>query len=116
ALPPLPESTNIRSTDDLRSLEPVYQRTFQMLNDAEMSVYPVDARGLVVYFPGPESSRIAGLSSFNQAIFQASRDTMTGFAEMTGGRAFYNRNDLDAAFKKAVDDSAAYYMLGYYLD
>jgi VWFA-related protein len=87
-----------------------------MLNGAQISVYPVDVRGLVVYFPGPEASRIEGMSSFNQAMFQASRDTMVGFAEITGGRAFYNRNDLDVAFKRAAEDSAAYYMLGYYLD
>jgi VWFA-related protein len=115
-LPPPPSSTNIQSSDDLKSLEPLYQRTFQMLADAQISVYPVDARGLVVFFPGPDVSRIQGLSSFNQALFEASRETMVGFAEMTGGRAFYNRNDLDFAFKRAVDDSASYYMLGYYLD
>jgi VWFA-related protein len=115
-LPPPPSSTSIQSSDDLKSLEPIYQRTFQMLADAQISVYPVDARGLVVFFPGPDVSRIQGLSSFNQALFEASRETMVGFAEMTGGRAFYNRNDLDLAFKRAVDDSASYYMLGYYLD
>ncbi len=115
-LPPPPSSTNIRSSEELKSLEPLYQRTFQMLADAQISVYPVDARGLVVFFPGPDVSRIQGLTSFNQALFEASRETMVGFAEMTGGRAFYNRNDLDVAFRRAVDDSASYYMLGYYLD
>jgi hypothetical protein len=41
---------------------------------------------------------------------------MENFADMTGGKAFYNRNDLDVAFQKAADDSSTYYMLGYYLD
>ena len=35
---------------------------------------------------------------------------------MTGGRAFYNSNDLAEGFKQAADDSASYYLLGYYLD
>jgi hypothetical protein len=79
-------------------------------------VYPVDARGLVVFFPSADVGRIEKLSSYNQALFESSRDTMIGFAEMTGGKAFYDRNDLDVAFAKAADDSASYYMLGYYLD
>jgi hypothetical protein len=88
----------------------------QMLNDASISIYPVDARGLVVFFPGADSSRIRGINTFNQAVFEATRQTMVNIADMTGGRAFYNRNDLDVAFQKAADDSITYYMLGYYLD
>jgi VWFA-related protein len=115
-LPSLPSSTEIRSGDDLKSLEPMYRRTIQMLNDANISIYPVDARGLVVFFPGADVTRIEKLSSYNEALFESSRNTMVGFAEMTGGKAFYNRNDLDVAFAKAAADSANYYMLGYYLD
>src|SRR5208283_3301474 len=33
-----------------------------------------------------------------------------------GGRAYYNSNDLAKGFREAVDDSAQYYMLGYYVD
>ena len=113
---PLPDDTQVRVADDLKSLEPLYQRTLQMLNDAGISVYPVDARGLMVFFPGANVSQIQGLGSVKEAIFEATRDTMVGFADMTGGKAFYNRNDLDVAFQKAADDSSTYYMLGYYLD
>jgi VWFA-related protein len=113
---PLPDNTQVRVADDLKSLEPLYQRTLQMLSDANISVYPVDARGLMVFFPGANVSQIQGLGSLKQAIFEATRDTMVGFADMTGGKAFYNRNDLDVAFQKAADDSSTYYMLGYYLD
>jgi len=38
------------------------------------------------------------------------------FASMTGGRAYFNSNDLVKGFREAVNDSAQYYMLGYYLD
>lgn len=115
-LPPLPTSTSIQTGEDLKSLEPLYQRTLQMLNDASISVYPVDARGLLVFFPGADTSKIEGVAAYNKALFDSSRDTMVGFADMTGGKAFYNRNDLDVAFRKAADDSASYYMLGYYLE
>lgn len=116
ALPQLPTSTDIRAGDDLRPLAPVYERTLQMLNDANISLYPVDARGLVTFFPDATTSQLTGMQSFKEALFESSRQTMVGFAEMTGGKAFYNRNDLDVAFAKAADDSASYYMLGYYLD
>jgi VWFA-related protein len=94
----------------------LYGRALQMLNNANIAVYPVDARGLVVSFPGADVSRIEGLISYDQTLFEGSRDAMDNLAAMTGGQAFYNRNDLEVAFKKAVDDSASYYLLGYYLD
>jgi hypothetical protein len=36
------------------------------------------------------------------------------FAERTGGRAFYNSNDLQGALRQASDDGQASYLLGYY--
>jgi hypothetical protein len=44
------------------------------------------------------------------------QSTLQTFAAMTGGRAYYNSNDLVKGFREAVNDSAEYYMLGYYLD
>ncbi len=37
-------------------------------------------------------------------------------AEDSGGRAFYNTNDLTSAIRKVIDDSASTYILGYYPD
>jgi len=39
---------------------------------------------------------------------------MQVLAERTGGRAFYNNNDLPAALHRAIDDSRLVYVLGYY--
>ncbi len=41
--------------------------------------------------------------------------TLQTFASMTGGRAYYNSNDLVKGFRDAIQDSSQYYMLGYYL-
>lgn len=41
---------------------------------------------------------------------------MNSFAGATGGRAYYNRNDIPRVLDDAADDSAQYYMLSYYLD
>jgi VWFA-related protein len=86
-------------------LSTVYERTMQALNDAQVSVYPVDVRGLLTT-PPASNSWLEGYK----------RETFKNFAEMTGGRAFYNSNDIAGGFRRAADDSASYYLLGYYLD
>lgn len=106
------------------SVYALYERTMQSLTSANIAVYPVDVRGLMtVGLPDsstPSTSR--GAAFPGPAISAASRaqaDTITTletFAAMTGGKAFYNRNDLSNSFKEASEDSSAYYMLGYYLD
>jgi hypothetical protein len=40
--------------------------------------------------------------------------TMQMLAERTGGRAFFNNNDLAAALHQAADDARVTYVLGYY--
>ena len=99
-------------------------RAYQKLNDANVAVYPIDARGLVVL--GPDAStRISGatarrpgglaqLQMARSANHTATLQTMQSLAEATGGRAFYNTNDLEKAFEHASDDSSSYYLLGYY--
>jgi VWFA-related protein len=94
----------------------IHGRTLQMLNDANVAVYPVDARGPVVFFGGADLSRIEGVNALNDSLFEGSRNAMVDLAAMTGGQAFLGRNDLDVAFQEAADDSASYYVLGYYLD
>src|SRR5205085_7311693 len=36
------------------------------------------------------------------------------FADMTGGKAFYNTNDLDKSLQRIDHETDGYYMLGYY--
>lgn len=105
-------------------LSTIYERTMQAMNDAEISIYPVDVRGLVNFFPNSDASLrgtklgnsyVQSLS--NRSWLQTSTiDTLKDFAEMTGGRAFYNTNDLTTSFQRAADDASQYYVLSYYLD
>lgn len=108
--------------DSLSDVLPLYERTWQLLNDAEIALYPVDVKGLQNNFPSaaigtPESSRHPGAymrsASWRQMDTQA---TLQTFADATGGRAYFNSNDLVKGFREAVHDSKEYYMLGYYLD
>ena len=98
------ESTGIVGQGQPSSL---YERTMQMLNNSNISVYPVDVRGLVVF---------GGAGDYSESTHTSTLGTMEMFADMTGGRAFYNRNDLHRSFAEATEESASYYLLGYQLD
>ena len=106
------------------NLSLLYERTLQALNDAQVSVYPLDVRGLVGGSPVADPTFSGDLSGPGFADAVAGRSalqtstisSLKNFAEMTGGRAYYNNNDLAAGFKRAADDSSSYYLLGYYAD
>jgi VWFA-related protein len=109
--------------DSLTDVLPLYERTWQLLNDAQIALYPVDVKGLQSETPGasigmPSLSRrrpggYGRQASWHRLDTQSSFET---FAAATGGRAYYNSNDLVKGFRDAVRDSTQYYMLGYYLD
>lgn len=98
---------------------PLYEKTWQALNDANIALYPVDVRGLVA--GGLSVARHVTASNLQTAERRASfahQDTLTTFeqfADMTGGKAYFNTNDLVRAFHESVDDSASYYLVGFYL-
>jgi VWFA-related protein len=101
----------------------LYERTMQALNDASISVYPVDVKGLVVGGPDAqlryarrEITNPQGVLNASSSIQMATTTTLETVAKLTGGKAFYNRNDLALSYKEASRDSSAYYQIGYYLD
>jgi VWFA-related protein len=53
-------------------------------------------------------------SPFNADEFAATHGAMRLIADQTGGRAFFNTNDLSGAIRTAMDESAFAYTLGYY--
>ena len=106
--------TSVPGDPTLRAL---YERVQKAFNDAEVSVYPVDARGLL---SDSTYAANAGASFFgpdaSSQLDQSSHDSLKVFAKMTGGVAYYQTNDLAGAFDRAVQDSSSYYLLTYYLD
>jgi VWFA-related protein len=104
--------------DSLSDVLPMYEHTWQLLNDAQISLYPVDVKGLqTVVTPSASINNPGRNYSRNMSMRQMdTQATLEVFASMTGGRAYYNSNDLVKGFRDAVNDSADYYMLGYYLD
>jgi VWFA-related protein len=103
-----------------------YQRTMQLLNDANVSLYPVDARGVVVVGQMDATMKVSremsrGLPDYiagESQSHQKTVDTMRIFADTTGGKAYYNNNnnDLAGALTDATNDGSSYYILSYALD
>jgi VWFA-related protein len=90
-----------------------------LLNAAQVSVYPVDVRGLQVntFYSAANNATVSPRSppKLNQFIDQqnAEHSTMDTIAENTGGHAFYNTNGLNEAMKQAMEQGSAYYTLTY---
>jgi VWFA-related protein len=111
--------------------------TADLLSNAQVAVYPVDAGTLVnrdAYSsmsntdsngnylgrsarggtrPGLGSAQAEEISRASEASISA-HSTMNSVADQTGGKAFYNTNNLDKAIRESMDDGSTYYTLGYY--
>jgi VWFA-related protein len=99
-------------------------RASRALNDADIAVYPVDARGLLA-LPKIMTAQSNGIIKPNRlgsqalpplSLTPAGMNTMQVMAESTGGRAFYNTNDIEHAIRDAIDDSEVTYTLGFYAE
>src|ERR1035441_8940974 len=81
-----------------------------------MAIYPVDARGLMViqaYQASVSDAPSNQLTSWLAAIGNA-QITMEELADRTGGKAFYNTNDIAGSVRKAIDDTKVSYVMGFY--
>jgi VWFA-related protein len=96
-------------------------RATRAVNDANVAVYPVDARGLVGAFAGNPAA-MSSTKNSDQALrnvfttistTRPNIEALQTIAENTGGRAFYETNDITRALTRAVDDSRVTYVLGY---
>ena len=99
-------------TSDITTMSPETRRATRALNHSDVAVYPVDARGLVGAFASDPSDRVQTFSTLYSV--QGPIDGLRSVADWTGGRAFFNTNDLGAAINGAVKDSELTYVLGYY--
>ena len=106
--------TSVPGDPTLRAL---YERVLKAFADAQVSVYPVDARGLLSDSTYAGTSGVSFFGPVDTGQYdQSSLDSLKVFAKMTGGVAYYQTNDLAGAVDRAVQDSSSYYLLTYYLD
>jgi VWFA-related protein len=76
-------------------------RAVRKLNNADVALYPVDARGVTMQ------------STYNNPN-NFTWSAMDEFAKRTGGKVFYSDNGLSIGIQAAVEDGQANYMLAYY--
>ena len=99
------------------------ERMIRAMNNAGLAVYTVDAKGLQTMdldfrntstpsSLGPPADDVGAMLG---AIPRPDPNLLE-LSARTGGRAFYNRNDLQTGIRRALDDSRYTYELAYYPD
>jgi VWFA-related protein len=108
-----------------------------LLSNAQVAVYPIDANTLAnrdsyaslsntdsngEYLGraatgrqrvGQGSQQAAEINRAAEAGIDA-HSTMNSVADQTGGKAYYNTNNIDKAIHESMEDGSTYYTLGYY--
>ena len=113
--PGLPQITAYEKLDYLlpclTNFQPEMQRAYGLLTAAQVAVYPIDPRGLDAGGMAESVGELAFMES--NAVRDLSFLSMQDMAAKTGGIAYYNRNDIDAAVGEAIASGADYYSLSY---
>ena len=90
---------------------------------AGVAFWPIDARGLVANAPlgdasqgspGNQGMYSGAAAQASNDRFQQSQDTLYALAADTGGKAFFDNNDLNAGIVRAQHAVSDYYLIGYY--
>jgi VWFA-related protein len=106
------------STREMRNFEGEIKRATQALNQSDIAVYPVDARGLLVSSTYGARGRPLGFGpmgpNLNSGPNQNDFATMELLATRTGGKPFYSENDLEKGVRFAINDGKLAYTLGFY--
>jgi len=86
-------------SDEILQVEdysPFVEKIADELMGAQVALYPISA---------------AGVSKDDQFSAQTA---MAGMAQRTGGKTFFNRNDIDTGVRTSLDDGSTYYTMEYY--
>jgi hypothetical protein len=108
------------------------QKSYALLTAAQVAIYPVDPRGIqncdassgdykIAYVGGGSTKTFSCVPPDDPDPVQVNNTdyellehaSMEDMAAATGGKAFYNGNDLDAAIGSAIATGTDYYSLSY---
>lgn len=105
---------------EAQNFTPQLERVARALNQSNLAIYPVDARGLLI---GGEFDATTShpFSHDNPPVHnlgegQSEQSTMELLAKETGGHAYYNTNDIKGAIRRTIADAQFTYAIGYYPD
>lgn len=111
-------------TDGVKNFSEIVKRTARSITNANVAIYPVDARtlmGAAALSPGTSAALVtnsarqaAAIDALTMDDVFASHSTMTELANQTGGRAVYDTGDVQGAIRRVLEDSRVTYTLGYY--
>ena len=99
------------------------QAAINAATKANLAIYSIDARGLTADPPGGGASKggSRGSGIFNVSVLNsqrsaqlASQDTLYTLAAETGGKSFFDSNDIAMGIQRTQDAMGSYYLLGYY--
>jgi VWFA-related protein len=104
------EANNLQRTADGQKIPYAtdVELTMRALTEANVAVYPVDARGLI-------DSDFTGAPTHASSVQEMENlGAMESLARRTGGFAFYNTNAIKGSIRQAIDESRVTYQLGFY--
>jgi VWFA-related protein len=99
------------------------QAAINAATKANLAIYSIDTRGLTAEPPGGGASKggSRGAGIFNGSVLNsqrsaqlASQDTLYTLAAETGGKSFFDSNDIALGIQRTQDAMGSYYLLGYY--
>ena len=91
--------------------ETQFRQLLQRANRANVSFYPIDARGLVVFDTPIE---LGVPPTVDRAWLTHRYEGLRTMALQTDGEAVLDTNDVSGAMQKVFADIGSYYLLGYY--
>jgi VWFA-related protein len=126
-----PEGFSTRGADRVWN---AFTRVMDRANRAGVVVYTMDPRGLAtggltaednpqIAPSNPGGTGATGAAQFDAKVrkgmaerlsfLRDSQEALTYIAEQTGGFAILNTNDLTGGFRRVLDDTGGYYLLGF---
>jgi len=117
-----PTAAQRQQMADSRVYASAVKKTADLLTVSKVAVYPVDAEGMMNDHSMEADNNLeaaGGGGGLMRNIMEgagARSDTVFAMRELaadTGGKAFYNTNDLNGAMQRAINDGSHYYTIVY---
>lgn len=115
----LDSNDNSPTDSKAQNFTPQLARVTRALNNSNLAIYPVDAKGILTNSEFDTSKQhpfTAARPAMELGEGQNEQNTMLNLAASTGGRAYFNTNDFKGAIQRTLADSQRTYDIGFYPD